>query len=254
MTRVACACLAVAASVVLAPMAPSARAAEAAAGSRVNVADVRELKERLVELARARLEAAGMGLDGERAQLVLAVPLAAGSFDVRPLWNADAGVPALPLVFELRAAPAPEGAYGAPLRAELVAPLLRDAAVAARRLHRGAAVACEDVEVRRLPVRPAARPALALPCRIAASAVALRDVAVGDALRADDVGPPLDVIAGEPVTLHVAVGGIRVSAQALALTDARVGDLADVRLLHPSRTLKARVTGPATVEVKEANP
>jgi flagella basal body P-ring formation protein FlgA len=103
-------------------------------------------------------------------------------------------------------------------------------------------------------VRAVPKQALALPCRIGANAVALHDVAEGDALRVDDLGAPLDILAGRPVTLHVAVGVVRVNAQAIALTDARVGDLADVRLLHPSRTLKARVVGPATVEVPEAGP
>lgn len=126
--------------------------------------------------------------------------------------------------------------------------------VAARRLHRGSAVACSDFSLQQRAIRPTSAPALAVPCELAPGAVALRELAVGDLVRSADVGAAPAVMAGSAVRLLLQAPGIHVTARAIALADAWVGDRVEVRLDRPARTFKTRVTGPGSVQLTEAFP
>jgi len=205
------------------------------------------LQDRLVSLANEQLRPAGLSLDAQRARLALSAPVAAdAAVDVRPLWSAMQ--PQLPLVFELRS----EGT-GVVVTATLAAPLLRDAWVAGRRLAKGSAVACVDLVVQRRELKQAVVSTPLAPCELAADSVALRDVAKNDVVRPIDLGALPAVMAGAAVRLDVAAGGVSVATNAVALADAQVGDLIDVRLQRPLRTLKARVTAPSAVQLTDAS-
>jgi flagella basal body P-ring formation protein FlgA len=221
-------------------------------GDRQNPADgSRALKERLLDLAEDRLRPMQWFLDRSRAQLVLSSPLPSGTeFEVTALWPTDGSdVPEMPLAFDLRPRLTARAPTDTSIHATLSAPLMRDVAVAARRLHKQSSVQCSDLSVSRMPARSLPKRPLLLPCEVAARAVALREVAAGDILRADDIGAPFDVVEGAHVTLRLISGGVMVDAAAVALTDARVGDTAEVRMDHPTRTFKARVTGRSMVDL-----
>ena len=126
---------------------------------------------------------------------------------------------------------------------------MHDVVVAVRALRKGAAFSCDDVELVARPERVAPKRPLAWPCRVPVASAMLHDLAAGDAVRDDDVGPPLEVLAGAPVTMEVAVHGVRVAVDATALADARVGDLVEVRLRRPERSMQARVTGEGAVQL-----
>jgi len=244
---------ALAAAVALAlagPPALPARMLDAADARRLRVDDEAGLEAQLLELARARLAPAGLSIDEARVQWRMPAPVAPGPYVARALWDAAAAQPALPLAFELR----PEAAGAPALRVFAAVALAREAAVATHGLRKGSIVRCDDLAVRRLPARQVPRHALALPCALPDTAVALRDIGADQALRADDVGPPFDLVAGAPVTIAVTAGGVRVDAEAVALADARLGQAADVRLGHPPRTLKAFVVAPGTVQLLEPSP
>lgn len=132
------------------------------------------------------------------------------------------------------------------------APVEREVWVATRRLAKGAAAACADFRVERRASRRVPARAMALPCEVQAGAVALREIAPRDVIRSDDVGPAPAVMGGTAVRLAVVAGGVRVMTVATALADAGVGEPVAVRLDHPTRTLRARVTGPAAVELEDA--
>lgn len=218
---------------------------------RIQANGSRELKERLLDLAEERLRPMQWFLDRSRAQLMLSSSLPAGAaFDVTASWPA-AGVdaPELPLAFDLRPSLPAGTTSDPPIHAVLSAPLMRDVAVASRRLHKQSSVQCSDLGVNRVPARSLPKRPLQLPCEVAAQAVALREISPGDVLRADDIGTPLDVVAGAHVTLNLIAGGVAIDAAAVALTDARIGDLTEVRLEHPTRTFKARVIGRSTVHL-----
>jgi flagella basal body P-ring formation protein FlgA len=78
---------------------------------------------------------------------------------------------------------------------------------------------------------------------------AARALAPGDVITARDVLRLPDVRSGDPVQVRVLVHAVEVRLEAVAAQDGRVGD--DIRIVNPSsgRLLKARVTGPGSVEV-----
>jgi len=225
------------------------RAAEPAV-VRIQADDVQSLQDGLFALTQERLRPAGLSIDEQRAWMSLSEELPkAGSFDVRPTWQADA--PPQPLTFELRPTSNPRAR---PLQISLAAPLQREVWIAARRLRKGSAVSCADLtpqsrDLRDLPKRP-----LTGPCEVAAEMVALRDISPRDVIRSADIGIAPDVAAGAPVRVSVAAGGISVTTSAVALADARVGDRVDVRLPKPTRVLKTRVIGPSAVQLMDESP
>lgn len=208
------------------------------------------LQRALVEFARQRLESAGLAPDAQHARLNLSQnEELSGDVDVRATWSMDAGVPALPLTFELRPRAAAPGSP--PVRATLALKLQRRVLVAGRRLRKGSQVSCEDFSATWRDVVHGLAPA---DCRDTPRSVALRDIAAGDVLRAGDVGPSPDVLSGAPVQVSASTGGITVTALATALADARVGDTLDVRLQRPERTLRARVTARGAAELLGESP
>jgi flagella basal body P-ring formation protein FlgA len=227
---------------------------------KIEAKDEHALQDALLSLTEDRLRPEGLFVDRHSAWMKLSVPLpATRQFEVQAGWLAEAQAPALPLSFELWPsfdpdAPAATQAPGAqPIHVTLAVSLLRDVPVAARRLHKGSVITCEDFAVQRRRLRDAPPRVLAQPCETVSGTVALRDIAVGDVLRDVDVGPTPDVMAGEPVRLNVKLRGISVAATAIALSDARVGDEIEVRLQHPARTLKTRVTAPGSVQLLDGS-
>lgn len=207
--------------------------------------DVSSLKRELLALAQERLPT-GLVVDSLRAELTLSAPLpAADTVEARPAWLADSGVPPLPLAFEL------VSKSSSIIHAALAVRLLREVPVAARRLRKGSAVTCSDLATQLRDVRTVPQSTLERPCQIAAEAVTLRDLAAGDIVRSADIGRSPDVSAGMPVRVSVSNGSITVSTSAIALADAQVGDQVDVRLPHPMRILKARVTARGSVQLAQ---
>jgi len=224
---------------------------------RVEAHDMRSLEDSLLSVAEVRLRSIGLIVDRQRAWMSLSSsPPMAQLFEVRPLWSADTDAPLLPLAFELRplyrgGLSASELASARTFQATLAVSVLREVAVATRRLHKGSAVTCADLTVQRRRMRDVPPSFLSPRCDVGLEAVALRDVAAGDLLRSGDIGKAPDVVAGASVRVSVAIEGVSVATTAIALADAKVGDRIDVRLQHPIRTLRTRVTGPGLVQLTD---
>jgi flagella basal body P-ring formation protein FlgA len=213
---------------------------------------VEKVQDELLGLIAPSLAELHLRADASNAKIAFATPLpaVAATFDVRPNWRVGpGGLPSLPLAFELKRVDASMPADERSQWVTIAVPLLRDAPVARRRFSKGSVVNCDDVIVKPVPVRRASSDLLAVPCALPEGITALRDVAVGDVVFADDVGPPFDVVADAPVTLRVTEGGFAVDITGLALSDARIGETTEVRLQHPARTFKARVVGRAIVQL-----
>jgi flagella basal body P-ring formation protein FlgA len=232
---------------------------------RIQADDLRSLQDELVNQAQRELRATGLFVDRQRVRMSLSAPLPAfGAFYIRRTWAAELTPPPLPLTFEVvpvaRAttqAASPESAeFGASARVTqviLAVALQQEVWVAVRQLPKGSVVACADLTLERRDLRSVPRQALANPCEIDSAAVAQRDIAARDVIRSSDVGRALDVTAGTPVNVTVATGGISVTTNAIALADARVGDLISVRLQRPARTLHTRVIGPGSVQLVDGS-
>lgn len=217
---------------------------------------VESLRGQLIDLARDRLRPLNIVVSDARAWLTLSGPIAdAKQYAVTTRWPADT-VPPLPLVFELT--PVESTQSEPPIRAALAVSLQRQVLVAARRLRKGSSIGCDDTLAQLRDIRYVPSSALDAPCvlnaRLDAPLVARRDIAAGDVLRASDAGEALAVAMGDRVELKVRGRGIDVSTTAVALTDASIGDLVDVRLAHPLRTLRTRVTDHHVVQIVEDRP
>src|SRR5580693_1168975 len=105
----------------------------------LDAADLPSLRAGLLRLVNQQLERQGLFADPQHAWLTLSVRMpAAEGFEVRSIGWGGAGLPSLPLSFEIR--PLQAGVYGDPIQASLAVQLLQDQWVAARRLRRGSAV------------------------------------------------------------------------------------------------------------------
>jgi len=223
---------------------------------RLTLGDLPSLQQRLLAWADERLRPAGLSVDARHARMNLPrLPAGAGlaeigSVDVRLVWPQGSALPPLPLSFELHPV-APQAGRSPALTITVAVPLLRDAWVATRKLARGSAVACTDLQLQRRDWRRVPPAAWHTACDLAPATVALRDIGARDVVRRTDLGQAPDVAAGSVVRLHVLADGIRLSTTAMALADARVGDLIDVRLHHPPRTFRTRVTAPGAVQLAE---
>ena len=219
----------------------------AASDTTVHVDEAHPLLQALLDITQSRLQPSGLAIDRSRAQMALSGgAFSSGDFNVRPRWRVDDGVPVLPLVFDLL----PIGEDGRGMRtAFLSVAFMQDVAVSKRRLSKGSAVSCDDVGVERRALSATPKRPLLLPCRIGEGVVARRELARGDALRENDVGAPPDVTAGAMVSIDASTGGINVTTLAIALSDAQRGDIVNVRLERPRRTLRTRVTGVAKVQL-----
>ena len=216
----------------------------------VQASDLRTLQEELVDEAEHELRPAGLFVDRQRVRMSVSAPLPPfGTFYVRHTWKAALMPPPLPLTFEVVS----PGRAANAAQIMLAVALQREVWVATRRLLKGSAVACTDLTLERRDIHSIPRQALANSCRIDAASVALRDIAARDVIRSNDVGRALDVTAGAPVNITVSSGGISVTTSAIALADARVGDLIPVRLQRPARTLHTRVTGPGSVQLVDGS-
>ena len=210
--------------------------------------DAQSLRQGLVTLVQERLLPPGLAIDPQRASVTLSQAMQAWSaVEARPAWDLDADVLALPLMFDLRPLQSDRPA----VRATLAVRLLQEVQVSARRLRKGSLVTCADLDTSFREVRSGEASSHSAVCAIEPGSVALRDIGVGEAVRAADIGRAPEVLAGEPVRVNVASGPIAVSTAAVALADAWLGDRIDVRLRYPTRTLKARVTGPGTVQLAD---
>jgi flagella basal body P-ring formation protein FlgA len=217
------------------------------------------LKEALLDYA-AQQFAPEFTLDRQRAWLSLSGELpGAQTVQVRPRWVAQAHLPTLPLIFDVRAGSGDSVAGTTvstepAVQATLSAPLLREVWVATRRLRKGSTVRCADIEPRRRDVRLVPAQALSGPCALAEGITALRDIAAADAVRSVDIGRAPDVVAGMPVSVSVAAQGVNVTTSAVALADAMIGDQVDVLMKRPRRTLRTRVSGPGAVQLLQEGP
>jgi len=214
----------------------------------MRVKNERDLMDGLIAFTQQRLRPAGLSVNVQRAQMTLSgSDTPSGVYEVRALWNADEEVPSQPLRFELR----PE-IGGTAREAYLAVPLMLEVPVAARALRRGDAFSCDDVVLQPRTARTSTPGLLEQLCRPGAARVLLRDLSAGQTVRAADVGVAYDVMVGTRVVLTTMDGGVAVSVDATALSDARAGQRVNVRLAHPRRTLPARVTGTGTVQLLEA--
>jgi flagella basal body P-ring formation protein FlgA len=132
----------------------------------------------------------------------------------------------------------------APLRVTLAIALQREVWVAARPLLKGSVVDCSVVMRERRNIQNMPPAPLSGPCNIPLQHVVVRNIGAHDVLRSMDIGIPPAVAAGTPVNVTTAVGGIMVTARAVALTDGMVGDRIEVRLQRPARVRRIRITGP----------
>jgi flagella basal body P-ring formation protein FlgA len=219
----------------------------------VDRSDAGALQSALVDLAQQELQAAGLVLDREHVWLNVSGALpTTDEIEVLPTWSSVAGMPVLPLTFELRSrtnTPAPRS-----VRATLAVRLQRAAWVTQRRLRKGSHVSCSDLAVELRDVREVQSGSLQVPCDIEPDISALRDIAAGEVLRTRDIGRAPDVQIGVPVQVTASSGGIDVTTTAIALADARVGDQIDVRLQRPRRTLRTRVVGRGAVQLMDDVP
>jgi flagella basal body P-ring formation protein FlgA len=220
-----------------------------AAGAAERADREQALQEQLVRLAEEHLRPLGLFVERERAWMSLSGPLPARGFDVRPSWT-SAQIPVLPLTFDV--VPGSTGAR--PIRATLGVTLLRDVCMAARRLRKGSVVSDADLTLQRRALDELPKHSLTGRCELDRETVALRDIAEGDIVRAQDVGNAPAVMAGSPVNVSVSANAVSVTMRAIALADARVGDQIDVRLRHPTRTLRTRVIGPGLVQLMDGSP
>jgi len=141
-----------------------------------------------------------------------------------------------------------------PVNIVLAVALQREVWVAVRHLAKGSAVTCSDVSGQRRDVRASLQLSRTGPCELGPGTVALRDLGPRDIIADRDLGKALDVATGSPINVTVSSAGVSVAATGTALTDARVGDAVDVRLLRPTRILRARVTGPGSAQLADGGP
>lgn len=206
------------------------------------------LRDALVDLLEQRLAERDLFVDRRRVLLSLSGRLPGKETLAAELPAFDGSAPAAsPFKIALHKSAA---ADGEPLHATLAATLLRDAAVARRRVRKGSIVACDSVGRERRELQRYRDALSAAPCDT--EVVALRDLAAGDVIRGGDIGIAPAVTAGEAVRVGVRNGGVRVSTLAVALIDAHVGEVTDVRLDRPSRTLRARVIARGEAELESA--
>ena len=235
-------------------------AGPAATFVRIRAGDLRSLQNQLLSLAQKHLQPLGLFVDQARARLSVSSPLdGAELYQTLVDWPAVSR-PSLPLIFGLQPV-LPQGSAvgradevaGQSIRATLVVALQRDVWVASRQLPKGSAVTCEDFHVERRDLSSLPRAALGPQCGVVAGAVVLHDIGLNDVIRSGDIGGEPDVSAGSRVRVSVLTGRISVTADAVALTDAQVGDEVKVLLKHPARTLRTRVVGRGTVQVMDGS-
>lgn len=80
--------------------------------------------------------------------------------------------------------------------------------------------------------------------------IARRSIAAGSAITTADVADPPVVLSGETVTLTVICGAVTIRTSAEAKQDGKVGDVIRVKPLPSDQDVRAKVTGPGTVEMR----
>ncbi|MCW3797163.1 flagellar basal body P-ring formation chaperone FlgA [Sphingomonas sp. BN140010] len=120
---------------------------------------------------------------------------------------------------------------------------LAEIPVLAHDVQRGDILSAADfvLEERAGPLPPLARPDQIL------GQEALRRLPAGTLVRANDVAEPRLVKRGEPVTLVIASGNLRITAAGRALGDGRSGDSVRVVASATTRTLDGTVIAVGTV-------
>lgn len=218
-----------------------------AGGERLRPASEDELREALLRLAERRLAADGLHVDAARARLTLQRPLRFDEpLEAVPLWRAGPRPAPLPLRFALRRTGDAEA-----VQATLAAPLQADVWTVTRRVGRGEALACGDLQASRRPLPALPADALGAPCRLAAGAVALRPLSPSDVVRASDAGERPAVLADDTLQLQLSSGTVALQARAVALSDGRLGETVRVRVPGRAAIFRARVVAPGAATLAE---
>jgi len=129
----------------------------------------------------------------------------------------------------------------------------QDLVVAARPIARGTTLTAADVSTvtRMLPNAPAGVLASA---DFALGRVALRDIAAGTALNANQLKAPQIVRRGQAVTLSLASGPVAVRVAGTALKDGTLGERIPVRNVNSKRVVEGVVLADGVVEVAALRP
>jgi flagella basal body P-ring formation protein FlgA len=161
----------------------------------------------------------------------------------------------------LHATPEPGGRAGTPMRfVLLVGRARRGVAVATvqvsasyaravRAIGRNETIGAGDVEFVTGELPAAGMKRLPDPAEVV-GLIARRDIAAGEPLTQAVLDVPLAVRSGEPVTLTVIAGTVQVTTRALAMSSGHEGDRVRV-IPEGGKALRARITGPGTVEVSQ---
>jgi flagella basal body P-ring formation protein FlgA len=175
-----------------------------------------------------------------------------------PLAN-RASSPTRVVVGELRYEPR-TGRYDAKLLASLVTgeattilssgrvDELVETAVLIRPLDRGEIIGPDDVTRRALPLTSVRSDAIRIPEELVGLQAA-RPLAVGRAVRAQDLVAPLLVRRGEPASMVLRRGGLEVTDSGIALEHGHQGAWIRVQNTASGEIRRARVVGPRRVEV-----
>jgi flagella basal body P-ring formation protein FlgA len=159
----------------------------------------------------------------------------------------------------LHATPEPGGRAGEPMRfVLLVGRVRRGVAVAtvkvvasyaraARAIGRNETIGDGDVEIVSTELPAAGMKRLPDTADVV-GLTARRDIAAGEPLTQAVLQVPLAVRSGEAVTLTVTAGTVQVTTTALATSSGHEGDMVRV-VPEGGKALRARITGPGTVEV-----
>jgi flagella basal body P-ring formation protein FlgA len=207
------------------------------------------LRADLLRLSAALLMPSNFQLDEERARVTTSREIDDNDKLIAvPKWQAGAVPPPMPLVFDLMPAVPVRGiSHSMPIHAFVAAPLERDTLVAQRKLERGSALTCADFALVRKPVRFIPPQAIDPPCSLSPDWVLRRSLVAGEPVRQSDVGAPPDVAAYGHVNVRVVIGQVVLEKAGIALADAQMGDVVQVRLNGSSRHFSGRVVAQQVV-------
>jgi len=129
----------------------------------------------------------------------------------------------------------------------------QDLVVAARPIARGTILSAADVTLV-TKLLPSAPGGVLVSPEVAVGRVALRDIAPGTTLNANQLKAPQIVRRGQAVTLSLANGPVAVRVAGTALKDGTLGERIPVRNLNSKRVVEGVVLADGRVEVTAARP
>lgn len=218
----------------------------------ISAGPLAKMQAQLLALAGQQLAAQRLFVDAPSARFTWSKPPRPDVvYEVTPLGSVGREAQRLPLRFSLR----PAGSTVIEeLQVSLAVHLQQDVLVASRRLPRGEAVSCDDVEPQRIDSRRVPRDAIEVPCAIGTDSVALRHLAARDLVRSSDLGAARAVLNGAPVRVRALAGPVEVVAPGTALGDGRVGEWVRVRMTHPHRIVAGEVTDVGQITLNKEAP